>query len=52
MLPAGGVEKRVDATGGRDLEGRVFSFWYFAWDPHRPGHARPTEARTTLRSAK
>jgi hypothetical protein len=32
--------------------GLLVSFWYFAWDPHRPEHARPTEARTTLRSAK
>jgi ABC-2 type transport system permease protein len=32
--------------------GLLVSFRYFAWDPHRPGHARPAEARTTLRSAK
>jgi ABC-2 type transport system permease protein len=31
--------------------GLLVSFRYFAWDPHRPGHARPAEARTTLRSA-
>ena len=34
------------------LGGLLVSFRYFAWDPHRPGHARPAEARTTLRSAK
>lgn len=47
-------------TSGRDLAvlagwvvgGLLVSFRYFAWDPHRPGHARPAEARTTLRSAK
>ena len=32
--------------------GLLVSFRYFAWDPHRPGHARPAEARATLRSAK
>jgi ABC-2 type transport system permease protein len=32
--------------------GLLVSFRFFAWDPHRPGHARPAEARTTLRSAK
>jgi ABC-2 type transport system permease protein len=31
--------------------GLLVSFRFFAWDPHRPGHARPAEARTTLRSA-
>jgi ABC-2 type transport system permease protein len=32
--------------------GLLVSFRFFAWDPHRPGHARPAEASTTLRSAK
>ena len=29
----------------------LLSFWFFPWDPHRPAHAKPTEARTTDRSA-
>ena len=37
---------------GRVVGGLLVSFWYFAWDLHRPRHARLTEARTTLRSAK
>ena len=32
--------------------GLLVSFRFFAWDPHRPAHARVTEARTTLRSAQ
>jgi ABC-2 type transport system permease protein len=43
---------------GRDLAvlvgwvvgGLLVSFWCFQWDPHRPAHARPVEARTTARS--
>jgi ABC-2 type transport system permease protein len=31
--------------------GLLVSFWSFQWDPHRPGHARRAEARTTVRSA-
>jgi len=31
--------------------GLLVSFRFFAWDPHRPAHARPAGARTTLRSA-
>jgi hypothetical protein len=31
--------------------GLLVSFWVFAWDPHRPAHARQAEARTTARSA-
>ena len=31
--------------------GLLVSFWFFQWDPHRPSHARPAGARTTLRSA-
>ena len=30
--------------------GLLVSFRFFAWDPHRPAHARPAEARATLRS--
>jgi hypothetical protein len=54
MLPAdGGVEERVDAVlGGWVVGGLLVSFRFFAWDPHHPGHARPAEAGTTLRSAK
>jgi ABC-2 type transport system permease protein len=36
---------------GWAVGGLVVSFWFFQWDPHRPAHARPAEARTTLRSA-
>ncbi len=32
--------------------GLLVSFWCFQWDPHRPAHARPAEARTTARSAR
>jgi ABC-2 type transport system permease protein len=32
--------------------GVLVSFWVFEWDPHRPRHARPVEARTTARSAQ
>ena len=32
--------------------GLLVSFRFFAWDLHLPGHARPAEAGTTLRSAK
>jgi hypothetical protein len=54
MLPAdGGVEERVDAVlGGWVVGGLLVSFRFFAWDLHLPGHARPAEAGTTLRSAK
>lgn len=31
--------------------GLLVSVWSFQWDPHRPAHARPAAARTTLRSA-
>jgi ABC-2 type transport system permease protein len=31
--------------------GLLLSFWFFQWDPHRPAHAKPAEARTTDRSA-
>ena len=31
--------------------GLLVSFRFFAWNPHRPAHARPGEARTTARSA-
>ena len=31
--------------------GLLLSFWFFPWDPHRPAHAKPAEARTTDRSA-
>jgi ABC-2 type transport system permease protein len=31
--------------------GLLASFWFFQWDPHRPAHAKPAEARTTDRSA-
>jgi ABC-2 type transport system permease protein len=31
--------------------GLLVSFRFFAWDPHRPAHARPAAARTTARSA-
>jgi ABC-2 type transport system permease protein len=31
--------------------GLLVSVWSFQWDPHRPAHARPAGARTTLRSA-
>jgi ABC-2 type transport system permease protein len=31
--------------------GLLVSFWVFQWDPHRPAHARPAKARTTVRSA-
>jgi hypothetical protein len=31
--------------------GLLVSFRFFAWDPHRLAHARPAEARATLRSA-
>jgi ABC-2 type transport system permease protein len=31
--------------------GMLLSFWFFQWDPHRPGHARRPEASTTARSA-
>jgi ABC-2 type transport system permease protein len=31
--------------------GLLLSFWFFAWDPHRPAHARQAGARTTVRSA-
>jgi ABC-2 type transport system permease protein len=31
--------------------GLLVSFWCFAWDPHRPAHARQAEARTAVRSA-
>ena len=34
------------------LGGLLVSFRFFAWDPHRPRHARSAEASTTLRSAK
>jgi ABC-2 type transport system permease protein len=30
--------------------GLLASFWFFAWDPHRPAHARPARARTPVRS--
>jgi hypothetical protein len=36
---------------GWAVGGLVVSFWFFQWEPHRPAHARPAEARTTLRSA-
>ena len=32
--------------------GLLVSFRYFAWDPHRPGHAQAAQASTTLRSAE
>jgi ABC-2 type transport system permease protein len=32
--------------------GLLVSFRFFPWDPHRPAHARPAEARTTARSAE
>jgi len=32
--------------------GLLLSFWCFRWDPHRPAHARPAQARTTARSAR
>jgi hypothetical protein len=31
--------------------GLLLSFRFFAWDPHRPAHARPADAGTTARSA-
>jgi len=31
--------------------GLLVSFRFFAWDPHRPAHARPADAGTTARSA-
>ena len=31
--------------------GLLVSFRFFAWDPHRPAHARSGKARTTARSA-
>jgi ABC-2 type transport system permease protein len=34
------------------IGGLLVSFWFFTWDPHRPAHARPAEARTTARSAR
>ena len=37
---------------GWAVGGLLVSFWFFAWDPHRPAHARRAEARTTLRSAE
>jgi ABC-2 type transport system permease protein len=36
---------------GWAVGGLLISVWSFQWDPHRPAHARVTEARTTARSA-
>jgi ABC-2 type transport system permease protein len=41
----------VAVLAGWVAGGLLVSFWFFRWDPHRPAHARVTEARTTLRSA-
>lgn len=37
---------------GWAVGGLLVSFRYFAWDPHRPRHARAAAAGTTLRSAE
>jgi ABC-2 type transport system permease protein len=37
---------------GWAVGGLLVSFRYFAWDPHRPRHARAAAASTTLRSAE
>jgi ABC-2 type transport system permease protein len=29
--------------------GLLLSVWFFQWEPHRPAHARPAEARTPVR---
>jgi ABC-2 type transport system permease protein len=49
---AGRTGHDLAVLAGWLVGGLLVSFWYFTWDPHRPRHARPTEARTTLRSAK
>jgi ABC-2 type transport system permease protein len=36
---------------GWAIGGLLVSLWSFKWDPHRPAHARPAGARTTVRSA-
>jgi len=36
---------------GWAVGGLLISVWFFAWDPHRPAHARRAGARTTARSA-
>jgi len=41
----------VAVLAGWVVGGLLVSFWSFQWDPHRPAHARPAEARATLRSA-
>jgi ABC-type glutathione transport system ATPase component len=42
----------VAVLAGWVVGGLLISFWSFQWDPHRPAHARPAEARATLRSAE
>jgi ABC-2 type transport system permease protein len=42
----------VAVLAGWVVGGLLVSFWTFKWDPHRPPHARPAEARTTDRSAQ
>jgi len=36
---------------GWAVGGLLISVWFFAWDPHRPAHARRAVAGTTARSA-
>jgi len=36
---------------GWAVGGLLISVWFFAWDPHRPRHARRAGAGTTVRSA-
>jgi ABC-2 type transport system permease protein len=35
---------------GWAVGGLLLTVWFFQWDPHRPAHARPAEARATVRS--
>jgi ABC-2 type transport system permease protein len=39
----------VAVLAGWVVGGLLVSVWTFKWDPHRPAHARPAEARTTVR---
>jgi ABC-type multidrug transport system permease subunit len=34
---------------GWAVGGLLLSVWFFQWEPHRPAHARPAEARTPVR---
>ena len=55
------ASRALQQSGGAIMSGHdlaVLAGWvvggllltrFFAWDPHRPAHARPAEARTTLR---